>query len=132
MATQNIDENLKKECKNLIEKIESGVSELSKGKDKLVNFLGGYFDEIEENLEEDERKKKIKTYQKMIQRAKCGKYTSKEVVEKLRNIYKFLLDDEEHQKITAYKSLVDDKFERETLGDELYEKIKDSSSKFKA
>lgn len=62
-----------------------------------------------------------------MQRVKNKKSSTQETFDKLKAIYRFLLDSDEYKKLNCYKPLVDDKFEIEILGDELYKKIKSQS-----
>ena len=64
-----------------------------------------------------------------MQRVKNENLSSQKMADKLRKIYKFLLDKDEYKALNDYKPLADDKFEREILGDEIYENIATNSEK---
>ena len=64
-----------------------------------------------------------------MQRVKNKKSSTQETFDKLKAIYKFLLDKKEYKELNDYKPLADDKFEREILGDEIYENIATNSEK---
>ena len=49
------------------------------------------------------------------------------MADKLKAIYKFLLDSDEYKKLKRYKTLIDDSFERKILGDEICENIQKNS-----
>lgn len=120
MTTQNYEH----ECKELVENIQNGVSQT---RCALRNFLISFV-EFDENLDnEKELKKRAKRYEKLVQRVKNKNSSTQETFDKLKAIYRFLLDSDEYKKLNCYKPLVDDKFEIEILGDELYKKIKSQS-----
>nr|WP_314128607.1 hypothetical protein [uncultured Campylobacter sp.] len=120
MTTQNYEH----ECKELVENIQNGVSQT---RCALRNFLITFV-EFDENLDnEKELEKRAKRYEKLMQRVKNKKSSTQETFDKLKAIYRFLLDSDEYKKLNCYKPLVDDKFEIEILGDELYKKIKSQS-----
>ena len=107
MATKNYEH----ECKELVENIQNGVSQTRCTlRDFLKSFVG-----------------RAKRYEKLMQRVKNKKSSTRETFDKLKAIYRFLLDSDEYKKLNCYKPLVDDKFEIEILGDELYKKIKSQS-----
>ena len=120
MATENYD----RECKELVESIQNGVSQIRLG---LMNFLVSFV-EVSENLDDESYlKTRAKTYEKLMQRVRNKKSSTRETADKLKAIYRFLLDNDEYKKLKHYKPLIDDKFEIEILGDELYKKIKSQS-----
>ena len=49
------------------------------------------------------------------------------MADKLKAIYKFLLDSDEYKKLKRYKTLMDDSFERKILGDEICKNIQEGS-----
>ena len=120
MTTQNYEH----ECKELVENIQNGVSQT---RCALRNFLISFV-EFDENLDnEKELEKRAKTYEKLMQRVRNKKSSTRETADKLKAIYRFLLDNDEYKKLKHYKPLIDDKFEIDILGDELYNKIKSQS-----
>ena len=123
MATKNYEH----ECKELVENIQNGVSQI---RSALRNFLI-LFVAFDENLDigynDEEVEGRAKRYEKLMQRVKNKKSSTRETFDKLKAIYRFLLDSDEYKKLNCYKPLVDDKFEIEILGDELYKKIKSQS-----
>ncbi|ERJ26225.1 hypothetical protein [Campylobacter concisus] len=122
MATKNYEH----ECKELVENIQNGVSQT---RCTLRDFLKSFvdFDEILHSEKDVERR--AKRYEKLMQRVKNKKSSTQETFDKLKVIYKFLLDKDEYKKLNDYKPLADDKFEREILGDEIYENIATNSEK---
>lgn len=125
MTTKNYEH----ECKELVENIQNGVSQI---RSALRNFLI-LFVAFDENLDigyDDERlERTAKKYEKLMQRAKNKKSSTQETFDKLKAIYRFLLDSDKYKKLNCYKPLVDDKFEIEILGDEIYENIATNSEK---
>lgn len=120
MATKNYEH----ECKELVENIQNGVSQT---RCALRDFLKSFVD-FDENLDnEKDSKTSAKKYEKLMQRVKNKKSSTRETFDKLKAIYRFLLDSNEYKKLNCYKPLVDDKFEIEILGDEFYKKIKNQS-----
>ncbi|WP_103607549.1 hypothetical protein [Campylobacter concisus] len=120
MATKNYEH----ECKELVENIQNGVSQT---RCTLRDFLKSFVDFDEILHSEKEVGGRAKRYEKLMQRVKNKKSSTRETFDKLKAIYRFLLDSDEYKKLNCYKPLVDDKFEIEILGDELYKKIKSQS-----
>ena len=120
MATKNYEH----ECKELVENIQNGVSQT---RCTLRDFLKSFVDFDEILHSEKEVEGRAKRYEKLMQRVKNKKSSTRETFDKLKAIYRFLLDSDEYKKLNCYKPLVDDKFEIEILGDELYKKIKSQS-----
>ncbi|WP_298056206.1 hypothetical protein [uncultured Campylobacter sp.] len=120
MATENYE----RECKELAENIQNGVSQIRLG---LTNFLVSFVEASENSDDERYLKTRAKTYEKLMQRVRNKKSSTRETADKLKAIYRFLLDNDEYKKLKHYKPLIDDKFEIEILGDELYKKIKSQS-----
>ena len=120
MATENYE----RECKELTENIQNGVSQIRLG---LTNFLVSFVEASENSDDERYLKTRAKTYEKLMQRVRNKKSSTRETADKLKAIYRFLLDNDEYKKLKHYKPLIDDKFEIEILGDELYKKIKNQS-----
>lgn len=120
MATKNYEH----ECKELVENIQNGVSQI---RSSLRNFLILFVEFNENTCNEEDKQRRAKTYEKLMQRVKNKKSSTQETFDKLKAIYRFLLDSDEYKKLNCYKPLVDDKFEIEILGDELYKKIKSQS-----
>ena len=120
MATKNYEH----ECKELVENIPNGVSQT---RCTLRDFLKSFVDFDEILHSEKEVEGRAKRYEKLMQRVKNKKSSTRETFDKLKAIYRFLLDIDEYKKLNCYKPLVDDKFEIEILGDELYKKIKSQS-----
>jgi hypothetical protein len=122
MATKNYEH----ECKELVENIQNGVSQT---RCSLRNFLISFVEFDENTCSEEYKKRRAKTYEKLMQRVKNENLSSQKMADKLRKIYKFLLDKDEYKELNDYKPLADDKFEREILGDEIYENIATNSEK---
>ena len=122
MATKSYE----RECKELVKNIRDGVNQIRLG---LRNFLIEFVEFDENRYDEEYLKKRAKTYEKLIQRVKNENLSSQKMADKLRKIYKFLLDKDEYKELNDYKPLADDKFEREILGDEIYENIATNSEK---
>ena len=120
MATENYE----RECKELVENIQNGISQIRLG---LTNFLVSFVEASENSDDERYLKTRAKTYEKLMQRVRNKKSSTRETADKLKAIYRFLLDNDEYKKLKHYKPLIDDKFEIEILGDELYKKIKSQS-----
>ena len=120
MATKNYEH----ECKELVENIQNGVSQT---RCTLRDFLKSFVDFDEILHSEKEVEGRAKRYEKLMQRVKNKKSSTRETFDKLKAIYRFLLDSDKYKKLNCYKPLVDDKFEIEILGDELYKKIKSQS-----
>ena len=120
MTTQNYD----RECKELVESIQKGVSQT---RCALRDFLKSFVEFDENSDDENYLKTRAKTYEKLMQRVRNKKSSTRETFDKLKAIYRFLLDSDKYKKLNCYKPLVDDKFEIEILGDELYKKIKSQS-----
>ena len=122
MATKNYD----RECKELVESIQKGVSQT---RCALRDFLKSFVDFDEILHSEKEVEGRAKRYEKLMQRVKNKKSSTQETFDKLKAIYKFFLDKKEYKELNDYKPLADDKFEREILGDEIYENIATNSEK---
>jgi hypothetical protein len=122
MATKNYEH----ECKELVENIQNGVSQI---RSALRNFLILFVEFDENTCNEEDKQRRAKTYEKLMQRVKNENLSSQKMADKLRKIYKFLLDKDEYKELNDYKPLADDKFEREILGDEIYENIATNSEK---
>ena len=122
MATKNYEH----ECKELVENIQNGVSQI---RSTLRDFLKSFVDFDEILHSEKEVEGRAKRYEKLMQRVKNKKSSTQETIDKLKAIYKFLLDKKEYKELNDYKPLADDKFEREILGDEIYENIATNSEK---
>ena len=122
MATKNYEH----ECKELVENIQNGVSQI---RSTLRDFLKSFVDFDEILHREKEVEGRAKRYEKLMQRVKNKKSSTQETFDKLKAIYKFLLDKKEYKELNDYKPLADDKFEREILGDEIYENIATNSEK---
>ena len=122
MATKNYEH----ECKELVENIQNGVSQI---RSTLRDFLKSFVDFDEILHSEKEVEGRAKRYEKLMQRVKNENLSSQKMADKLRKIYKFLLDKDEYKELNDYKPLADDKFEREILGDEIYENIATNSEK---
>lgn len=122
MATKNYEH----ECKELVENIQNGVSQI---RSTLRDFLKSFVDFDEILHSEKEVEGRAKRYEKLMQRVKNKKSSTQETFDKLKAIYKFLLDKKEYKELNDYKPLADDKFEREILGDEIYENIATNSEK---
>lgn len=120
MATKNYEH----ECEELVENIQNGVSQI---RCALRNFLISFVDFDENSNNEKELEVRAKRYEKLMQRVKNKKSSTRETFDKLKAIYRFLLDSDEYKKLNCYKPIVDDKFEIEILGDEFYKKIKNQS-----
>ncbi|WP_346745398.1 hypothetical protein [uncultured Campylobacter sp.] len=122
MATKNYEH----ECKELVENIQNGVSQI---RSALRNFLILFVEFDENTCNEEYKQRRAKTYERLMQRVKNENLSSQKMADKLRKIYKFLLDKDEYKELNDYKPLADDKFEREILGDEIYENIATNSEK---
>ena len=120
MTTKNYEH----ECEELVENIQNGVSKTRPG---LRNFIISFVEFDENSDDENYLKTRAKTYEKLMQRVRNKKSSTRETFDKLKAIYRFLLDSDEYKKLNCYKPLVDDKFEIEILGDEFYKKIKNQS-----
>ena len=120
MATENYD----RKCKELVDDIRNGVSQIRLG---LTNFLIEFVEFDENSDDESYLKKRAKSYEKLMQRVKNENLSSQKVVDKLKAIYKFLLNNDEYRKLKHYKTLIDDSFERKILGDEICENIQEGS-----
>lgn len=120
MTTKNYEH----ECEELVENIQNGISQT---KCALRNFLVSFVIFDENPYNEEDLEKIAKRYEKLMQRVKNKKSSTLKTFDKLKAIYRFLLDSDEYKKLNCYKPLVDDKFEIEILGDELYKKIKSQS-----
>ena len=114
MATENYD----RKCKELVDDIRNGVSQIRLG---LTNFLIEFVEFDENSDDESYLKKRAKSYEKLMQRVKNENLSSQKMADKLKAIYKFLLDSDEYKKLKRYKTLIDDSFERKILGDEICE-----------
>jgi len=121
---QMTTKNYEHECEELVENIQNGVSKTRPG---LRNFLISFVEFDENSDDENYLKTRAKTYEKLMQRVRNKKSSTRETFDKLKAIYRFLLDSDEYKKLNCYKPLVDDKFEIEILGDEFYKKIKNQS-----
>ena len=122
MATKSYE----RECKELVKNIQDGANQIRPG---VRNFLMEFVEFDENSCDEEYLKKRAKTYEKLMQRVKNENLSSQKMADKLRKIYKFLLDKDEYKELNDYKPLADDKFEREILGDEIYENIATNSEK---
>ena len=122
MATKSYE----RECKELVKNIRDGVNQIRLG---VRNFLMEFVEFNENSCDEEYLKKRAKTYEKLMQRVKNENLSSQKMADKLRKIYKFLLDKDEYKELNDYKPLADDKFEREILSDEIYENIATNSKK---
>ena len=122
MATKSYE----RECKELVKNIQEGANQIRLG---VRNFLMEFVEFDENSCDEEYFKKRAKTYEKLMQRVKNENLSSHKLADKLRKIYKFLLDKDEYKELNDYKPLTDDKFEREILGDEIYENIATNSEK---
>lgn len=120
MATENYD----RKCKELVDDIRNGVSQIRLG---LTNFLIEFVEFDENSDDESYLKKRAKSYEKLMQRVKNENLSSQKMEDKLKAIYKFLLDSDEYKKLKRYKTLIDDSFERKILGDEICENIQEGS-----
>ena len=120
MATENYD----RKCKELVDDIRNGVSQIRLG---LTNFLIEFVEFDENSDDESYLKKRAKSYEKLMQRVKNENLSSQKMADKLKAIYKFLLDSDEYKKLKRYKTLMDDSFERKILGDEICENIQEGS-----
>lgn len=122
MTTKNYEH----ECKELVENIQNGVSQTRRS---LRNFLILFVEFDENTCNEEDKPRRAKTYERLMQRVKNENLSSQKMADKLRKIYKFLLDEDKYKELNDYKPLADDKFEREILGDEIYENIATNSEK---
>lgn len=120
MATENYD----RKCKELVDDIRNGVSQIRLG---LTNFLIEFVEFDENSDDESYLKKRAKSYEKLMQRVKNENLSSQKMADKLKAIYKFLLDSDEYKKLKRYKTLIDDSFERKILGYEICENIQEGS-----
>lgn len=120
MATENYE----RKCKELVDDIRNGVSQIRLG---LTNFLIEFVELDENSDDESYLKKRAKSYEKLMQRVKNENLSSQKMADKLKAIYKFLLDSDEYKKLKRYKTLIDDSFERKILGDEICENIQKNS-----
>ena len=120
MATENYE----RECKELTENIQNGASQIRVG---LIDFLIEFVEFDENSDDESYLKTRAKTYEKLMQRVKNKNLSSQKMADKLKAIYKFLLDSDEYKKLKRYKTLIDDSFERKILGDEICENIQEGS-----
>ena len=105
MATKSYE----RECKELVKNIRDGVNQIRLG---LRNFLIEFVEFDENPCDEESLKKRAKTYEKLIQRVKNENLSSQKMADKLRKIYKFLLDKDEYKALNDYKPLAYYKFER--------------------
>ena len=117
-----MDTNLQK-CQSLAKDIKNIIK---KSGFKFNEFIYKFIREKDKDIGFD-------AYKKMFSRInnKENELDLENTIFRLQEIYEFLLRTKECRNLCIYKPLMDDKFEREALGDELYEKIKDNSSKFK-
>lgn len=120
MATENYE----RECKELTENIQNGASQIRVG---LIDFLIEFVEFDENSDDESYLKTRAKTYEKLMQRVKNKNLSSQKVADKLKAIYKFLLDHDKYKELKHYKTLIDDSFERKILGDEICENIQEGS-----
>ena len=120
MATENYE----RKCKELVDDIRNGVSQIRLG---LTNFLIEFVEFDENSDDESYLKKRAKSYEKLMQRVKNENLSSQKMADKLKAIYKFLLDSDEYKRLKRYKTLIDDSFERKILGDEICENIQEGS-----
>ena len=120
MATENYE----RECKELTENIQNGASQIRVG---LIDFLIEFVEFDENSDDESYLKRRAKSYEKLMQRVKNKNLSSQKMADKLKAIYKFLLDHDEYKELKHYKTLIDDSFERKILGDEICENIQDGS-----
>lgn len=120
MATENYE----RECKELTENIQNGASQIRVG---LIDFLIEFVEFDENSDDESYLKRRAKSYEKLMQRVKNKNLSSKKMADKLKAIYKFLLDNNKYRKLKCYKPPIDDSFERKILGDKICENIQDGS-----
>nr|WP_314891364.1 hypothetical protein [uncultured Campylobacter sp.] len=120
MATENYE----RECKELTENIQNGASQIRVG---LIDFLIEFVEFDENSDDESYLKRRAKSYEKLMQRVKNKNLSSQKMADKLKAIYKFLLDHDEYKELKHYKRLIDDSFERKILGDEICENIQEGS-----
>lgn len=120
MATENYE----RECKELTENIQNGASLIRVG---LIDFLIEFVEFDENSDDESYLKRRAKSYEKLMQRVKNKNLSSQKMADKLKAIYKFLLDHDEYKELKHYKTLIDDSFERKILGDEICENIQEGS-----
>ena len=120
MATENYE----RECKELTENIQNGASQIRVG---LIDFLIEFVEFDENSDDESYSKRRAKSYEKLMQRVKNKNLSSQKMADKLKAIYKFLLDHDEYKELKHYKRLIDDSFERKILGDEICENIQEGS-----
>ena len=120
MATENYE----RECKELTENIQNGASQIMVG---LIDFLIEFVEFDENSDDESYLKRRAKSYEKLMQRVKNKNLSSQKMADKLKAIYKFLLDHDEYKELKHYKRLIDDSFERKILGDEICENIQEGS-----
>jgi len=120
MATENYE----RECKELTENIQNGASQIRVG---LIDFLIEFVEFDENSNDESYLKIRAKSYEKLMQRVKNKNLSSQKMADKLKAIYKFLLDKDKYRKLKCYKPLMDDIFERKILGDEICENIQENS-----
>ena len=120
MATENYE----RECKELTENIQNGASQIRVG---LIDFLIEFVEFDENSDDESYLKRRAKSYEKLMQRVKNKNLSSQKMADKLKAIYKFLLDHDEYKELKHYKTLIDDSFERKILGDEICENIQEGS-----
>ncbi|MDL0088918.1 hypothetical protein [Campylobacter gastrosuis] len=122
MATKKYE----RECKKLATDIYSGVYKTGCS---LIQFLILFVGHKENNDDEKELEKRAKSYERQMQRAINGNLGSEKSLNKLREIYQFLLDNDDYKKLNFYKPLLDDSFERQILGDGLCDNIEKSSER---
>ena len=120
MATENYE----RECKELTENIQNGASQIRVG---LIDFLIEFVEFDENSDDESYLKRRAKSYEKLMQRVKNKNLSSQKMADKLKAIYKFLLDNDKYRKLKCYKPPIDDSFERKILGDEICENIQEGS-----
>ncbi len=120
MATENYE----RECKELTENIQNGASQIRVG---LIDFLIEFVEFDENSDDESYLKRRAKSYEKLMQRVKNKNLSSQKMADKLKAIYKFLLDHDEYKELKHYKPLMDDSFERKILGDEICKNIQENS-----
>jgi hypothetical protein len=119
-----VTENYERKCKELVDDIRNGVSQIRLG---LTNFLIEFVEFDENSNDESYLKIRAKSYEKLMQRVKNKNLSSQKMADKLKAIYKFLLDKDKYRKLKCYKPLMDDSFERKILGDEICKNIQENS-----
>lgn len=107
ILAQNIKDGLIKSNLEFKKFIEDFIYKNEKVKSSVENELQDY-----------------ESYRKMFYRVKASSQANEKTLCKLQEIYDFLLKQDAYRKMHCYKPPMDDSFEREILGDDLYENIK--------